>query len=539
MAQYTGPQLHRSMKILAPVETMATNDPLPPGWEIKIDPQTGWPFFVDHNNRITTWNDPRHDTKKIIQLSPNGPYTPTESSPQDVPMAFIQEMKQPTLRQGYIPIPVTHENVEAKQQQHPTFSYMYPVNQQSLRADGRTPSPTSALHCRPRSPVQCPSEADLHCLSCSPVSQGVEVHQGPHSPHGTQPHTNFLHQPSRPSSSGLRAGYIPIPVIHEGTGGIPQTQVNQAFYPKRFTQTEYQPSFHCRQPEEWSPGSVFSTREKTPTYREEVPIQLEQNHSASPNLLPHNIRAQEPVRAQVMSERPQTQQHVAHTEILPKVDQSAEQPASHPIEIPIKKVCDVQPPIAHPVSPPAQQPIQEPEQAPIQQPVQQSEKLPPPMPETASMPIQVPMASEPQETAVPQPDALPPQPQPEEKVEPCSSHPGLAKVQQIVERVDKLAKEVKCFDGKKNDKRYLMLEEFLTKELLALDSVDPEGRTDVRQARRDGVRRVQTILEELESMGEQSEGPVSDSCTEASSPGQKREPSLMYHADMEKAKEIS
>lgn len=34
-------------------------DPLPPGWEIKVDPQTGWPFFVDHNSRTTTWNDPR------------------------------------------------------------------------------------------------------------------------------------------------------------------------------------------------------------------------------------------------------------------------------------------------------------------------------------------------------------------------------------------------------------------------------------------------------------------------------------------------
>lgn len=47
--------------------TMANNDnePLPLGWEVKIDPQTGWPFFVDHNNRTTTWNDPRHDTKKV------------------------------------------------------------------------------------------------------------------------------------------------------------------------------------------------------------------------------------------------------------------------------------------------------------------------------------------------------------------------------------------------------------------------------------------------------------------------------------------
>lgn len=47
--------------------TMANNDnePLPLGWEVKIDPHTGWPFFVDHNNRTTTWNDPRHDTKKV------------------------------------------------------------------------------------------------------------------------------------------------------------------------------------------------------------------------------------------------------------------------------------------------------------------------------------------------------------------------------------------------------------------------------------------------------------------------------------------
>ncbi|XP_076831600.1 BAG family molecular chaperone regulator 3 [Brachyhypopomus gauderio] len=535
MAQYSGAQLRRSMKIPSPVETMATNDPLPPGWEIKIDPQTGWPFFVDHNNRITTWNDPRHDTKKIIQLSTNGPCEPTESSPQDVHKAFIQEMKQPTLRQGYTPIPVTHENVEARQHQNPTFSYMYPVNQPNLRADGRTPSPTSALHCRPRSPVQSPSEADPHCMSCSPVSHGAEVYQGPHSPHGTQSHTNFLHQPSRHGSSGLRAGYIPIPVIHEGA----QTQLNQATHPKRFSQTEYQPSFYCRQPEEWSHGPVFSAREKTPTYREEVPIQLEQNRSVSPNILPPNIRAQEPVRAQVMSERPQTQQHVAHTEIPPKVEQSAEQPASQPIEIPVRRMYDAQPPIPHPVSPPAQQPIQEPEQAPIQHSVQQFENLPPQMPESANISLEVPVASEPQETVVPQSEVPPPQPHPEEKVEQCSSHPGLAKVHQIVERVDNLAKEVKCFNGKKNDKRYLILEEFLTKELLALDSVDPEGRADVRQARRDGVRKVQTILEELESMGDQSERLVSDSCSEASSPGQKREPSLISHADMEKAKEIS
>lgn len=32
---------------------------LPPYWEMKRDPYTGWPFFVDHFNRTTTWDDPR------------------------------------------------------------------------------------------------------------------------------------------------------------------------------------------------------------------------------------------------------------------------------------------------------------------------------------------------------------------------------------------------------------------------------------------------------------------------------------------------
>ncbi|XP_007252313.2 BAG family molecular chaperone regulator 3 [Astyanax mexicanus] len=527
MAQYSRARLQQSMKTLSPVEAMATNDPLPPGWEIKIDPQTGWPFFVDHNNRVTTWNDPRHDSKKVIQLSSSSPCAPTELSPQDKHKTFIQEIKQPTLRQGYIPIPVIHENFEARP--HP-LSYKHPMNPQNLRAEGRTPSPTPTAHCRPRSPVQSPSEIDTHCLSCSPVSQGPEIHHVHHPSQGTQSHTNSLHQPSRPSSTGLQAGYIPIPVIHEGAGGVPHTQLNQTVHPKRFTQTEYQPSFHCHQPEEWSRGPVFATREKIPTYREQVPIQLEQNRSASPILHPHTVRAQEPVRAQIMSERPQAQSHFAHTEIPPKVEQSYEQPVSPATEIPIRRVSEAQPPEAHPVSPTTHQPIQEFEQAPIQQFELQPEQLPQQMPETTNIYMQVPLTSEPQD-ATPQPEVLPPQAQPEEKAEPCSAHPGLVKVQAILERVEKLAQDVKCFDGRKNDKRYLMLEEFLTKELLALDSVDPEGRIDVRQARRDGVRRVQTILEELEAL--------SESCTETTSSAQKGEPSLIGQADMEKAKEIS
>ena len=33
--------------------------PLPGNWEMKVDPFTRWPFFVDHSTRSTTWLDPR------------------------------------------------------------------------------------------------------------------------------------------------------------------------------------------------------------------------------------------------------------------------------------------------------------------------------------------------------------------------------------------------------------------------------------------------------------------------------------------------
>ena len=33
--------------------------PLPQGWEMKVDPVSGKPFFIDHKTRTTSWEDPR------------------------------------------------------------------------------------------------------------------------------------------------------------------------------------------------------------------------------------------------------------------------------------------------------------------------------------------------------------------------------------------------------------------------------------------------------------------------------------------------
>lgn len=141
-----------------------------------------------------------------------------------------------------------------------------------------------------------------------------------------------------------------------------------------------------------------------------------------------------------------------------------------------------------------------------------------PPPASEKVEVKVPSAAIPCPSPSPAPSAVPsspknvaaeekaaPSPAPTEVTPPKSGeaevppkHPGVLKVEAILEKVQGLEQAVDNFEGKKTDKKYLMIEEYLTKELLALDSVDPEGRADVRQARRDGVRKVQTILEKLE-----------------------------------------
>ncbi|XP_040905125.1 BAG family molecular chaperone regulator 3 isoform X2 [Toxotes jaculatrix] len=552
MSQYSTASNMNGMKTQSPILTMANNDndPLPLGWEVKIDPQTGWPFFVDHNNRTTTWNDPRHDTKKVREVSANGPNIPPEPSPQETQKTFVREMKHPILRPGYVPIPVFHEGAELRQQQHPCYSYIQPATAQNIRTDGRTPSPTAGPPCRPRSPLHGPSDS---CSSdpgkvSSPVSQTPEVHTVSH------------HQPPRPSSTGLQAGYIPIPVIHEGGGGQTQThaQLNpsgrtESRHSQRIPYSEHQQPFHRLQTDEW-PG--YSAAMQPPRERAS-PVLFPQHRDAASIHLPPHIRSQSPIITQA-------QQHVLTRDAPQKMEQeqqsTQQKPENTQLPQPLHTEADIQRPQQpqHFQQPPPQQPqqFQQPQhfqQAPPQtspQP-QQPEQLmqsqlqfqPPQKPEqpqqhTADITVQIPPKPEAQDTAsVPQ--EVPPVKVEAEQAAQCPIHPGLAKVQQIVERVAKLEQDVKCFDGKKNDKKYLLLEELLTKELLALDSVDPEGRVDVRQARRDGVRRVQTILEELEQLEEQPAKPSSDTPMEGDNLTQKGEPSMITKENVEMAKEIS
>ncbi|XP_063304473.1 BAG family molecular chaperone regulator 4 [Pelobates fuscus] len=82
-----------------------------------------------------------------------------------------------------------------------------------------------------------------------------------------------------------------------------------------------------------------------------------------------------------------------------------------------------------------------------------------------------------------------------------SIHPGILKINQVLERIVDLEREVDEFVGKKTDMSYRCLEELLTKELLELDSVETSGLDNVRQARREAVKKLQSIIENLERKG--------------------------------------
>ncbi|XP_068130709.1 BAG family molecular chaperone regulator 4 isoform X2 [Hyperolius riggenbachi] len=85
--------------------------------------------------------------------------------------------------------------------------------------------------------------------------------------------------------------------------------------------------------------------------------------------------------------------------------------------------------------------------------------------------------------------------------DPANAHPSIVKITQVLEKVAELEEEVDEFVGRKTDMSYRCLEELLTKQLLELDSIETGGLDNVRQARKEAVRKLQSILERLERKG--------------------------------------
>ncbi|NP_001079487.1 BAG cochaperone 3 L homeolog [Xenopus laevis] len=531
------------------------NQPLPPGWEMKLDPHTGWSFFVDHNNRSTTWTDPRlQDTGKVSQTLANGP-----SQESQKPLSLREgNVYYPQLRPGYIPIPVMHDGVENRQQ-HPFYSLHQP-GMQRVRCDpistqNRPQSPLRNFN-RPQSPAWSSTEAQADRQGMGSPSQSGSP-QGPSPPPSIAESQSHLSQsPSRQGSYSLPRGYIPIPVIHEGNVPWPPShgfqQKPKTHYPQGTG--DYQPHYPVFQKiqDERDSRPVQSTRAtaKPISSREGSPIpNLSQSPATikvlhamekpqvhqipqprdSPPKPPAENKPTSPTKEQLQGQIPI---QVLLQERACKSPQQTAAPAREeekvPTPIPMAPP-EVTPVFTTPVPMPPPEltpavptpvPMPPPEVRPF---VPTPVPMPPPevrpfVPTPVPMPppevrpfVPTPVPMPPPEvtpvvpTTIPKPPPevtpVPQEPVPEkvpEVPEPQHKHPGVLQVERILERVKALEQAVTGFQGSKNEKNYLILEEDLTKVLLALDSVDPEGRADVRQARKDGVRKVQKILETLE-----------------------------------------
>lgn len=72
--------------------------------------------------------------------------------------------------------------------------------------------------------------------------------------------------------------------------------------------------------------------------------------------------------------------------------------------------------------------------------------------------------------------------------------PSHKAVWNILSILSQIQQEVLSFDGNRTDKNYMRLEELLTKQLLALDAIDPQGDERSKAARKQAVKLAQNIL---------------------------------------------
>lgn len=404
----------------------------------------------------------------------------------------------PQLRPGYIPIPVLHEGAENRQ---PHTFYVYPQpGAQRFRSEAAAASPQRA-----QSPLRAGPEAtqpDKQCGQAAaaaaqpPASLGPERSQSPAASDCSSSSSSASLPSAGRSSLGappLPRGYIPIPVIHEHNIGRPAAQpsfhqAQKTHYPAQPGESQtHQPVYHKVQGDDWEhrprrAPSPFRPPTRGMSSREGSPAR-----SGTPT----------PIRVHTAVERPQ--QPMAHRESPP-----APQPDSKPESKPSPAGPDLLP--GHiPIQVIRKEADSKPTSQKLPPPSEKAEVkvVPAPVPGPSPSPTPAPVPASPRNVATEERAAPSPPPADTTSLKPGEAeappkHPGVLKVEAILEKVQGLEQAVDNFEGKKTDKKYLMIEEYLTKELLALDSVDPEGRADVRQARRDGVRKVQTILEKLE-----------------------------------------
>lgn len=103
----------------------------------------------------------------------------------------------------------------------------------------------------------------------------------------------------------------------------------------------------------------------------------------------------------------------------------------------------------------------------------------------------------------PQESRSTPPPPPRQQFKPVDA---LEQVQNVQTEVEEWAKIVDQFSGSSRaDKQYIYLDEMLTRNLIKLDTIETEGRDDVRMARKKAIKTIQDTISILENKVPQSQ----------------------------------
>lgn len=115
-----------------------------------------------------------------------------------------------------------------------------------------------------------------------------------------------------------------------------------------------------------------------------------------------------------------------------------------------------------------------------------------------------------------------PQPEPQQEAQEQPQSPPapvkdvrLSQIDAVRTSVEEYRKKVDDFKGSKKDREFLYLDEMLTRALLQLDNVDPNGCDVVRQARRAVIKEINASISLLETKASEPQIEAADKTQEA------------------------
>lgn len=262
--------------------------PLPPGWEMKVDPGSGKPFFIDHKTRTTSWEDPR--TQKAYTVPGSQPANQSPAQPYQMPSANPSQQYQ---------TPASSSNQP------------YHMSQPNPRQNYPSPVPTSQPYQMP--PGQ-PQQIQSSRQSYAPTeSTGLgQSYQGQQPANLNQPYQSAGLSHSQPYQNSM-----------------PQPNTSQSYQMSAANQAYQTPVGNAMS----SPGGAYQSippspgvLQQTPTVVQNQPFQVPpqpgQSYQVPPSTPDQSFQPPASVPGQTLDTRPLPGQSVQAQMLPPKVSQA-------------------------------------------------------------------------------------------------------------------------------------------------------------------------------------------------------------------------